>query len=55
MGLTYKFGTLVDNEDVPFAYSNLWERERTSGPERLVIAPERDHMALLIRLAKLVG
>jgi hypothetical protein len=53
MGLTYKFGTLVDNEDVPFAYSNLWERERTSGPERLVIAPERDHLALLIRLAQL--
>jgi len=49
----HKFGALLDNEDVPFTYSNLWERQRTSGLDRLVIAPERDHLALLVRLAGL--
>jgi hypothetical protein len=46
----YKFGT-PDPEDRQFKYPNLWAAEKTSdGGSRLVIAPETDHVELMIRL-----
>ena len=49
----YKFGALgPDGTDVEFRYDNRFEH--TSGPDRLVIAPAKDHVALLGELAGLV-
>lgn len=38
-------------EEVPHKYDNIFSCEQTSGPERLVIAPEGNHINILIDLA----
>lgn len=48
----FKFGALRGDEDVPYAYPDVWERARTTGPDRLVVAPSRDHVGWLLRLAR---
>jgi len=36
----YKFGHLdAAKQDIEFQYSNCWALEKTSGPDRMVIAP----------------
>ena len=48
----YKFGWLPDGEtEERFEYENIWARERTSGPDRLVIAPRGNYIDLLQKLA----
>jgi len=48
-----KFGALRDGEEAPFVYPDIWAREQSStGRDRLVIAPSRDHVGLLLRLAQ---
>lgn len=49
----HKFGTLIGAEDVPFRHGDTFQRERTTGPERLVIGRSRDHVATLRQLASL--
>jgi len=51
----FKFGTVRDEHDTEvkrFSFPNLWNIEKTSGPERLVIAPEAGHVDLLIELSR---
>jgi hypothetical protein len=51
MNQTYKFGT-IDDGDRKFDYSNIWSREKTTGPSRLVIAPSGNQISLLIDLCR---
>ncbi len=41
--------------DERFEYPNIWAREKTSGPDRLVIAPRSDYVQLLGRLAECIA
>jgi hypothetical protein len=45
----YKFG-FYDPEERPYEYPNVWAMEQTTGPNRLVIAPKRDQVGVLLRL-----
>jgi hypothetical protein len=48
-----KFGAVHDGVEVPHVYPDIWARESTSsGGQRLVIAPSRDHLGLMLRLAR---
>lgn len=46
----FKLGRVRDSRDEPFHYPDLWQHEKTSGPERLVLAPSRGHIGLLLDL-----
>ena len=48
-----KLGTIRDNEDIAHVYPDIWEREQTTGPDRLVIAPSANHTHYLSQLAEL--
>jgi hypothetical protein len=49
----YKFGWLPDGEhEEPYEYLDVWAREKTSGPDRLVIAPRSHYIRLSLALAK---
>ena len=50
----YKFGTFINEEWVAHQYNDIWEREKTSGPWRLVIAPATDHIEWMIALASVL-
>ncbi len=47
----HKFSSLVGSDFVPFSYSNDWAVEKTSGADRLVIAPSSGHIDLIMKLA----
>jgi hypothetical protein len=48
----YKFGCLPDGKtDEHYEYTNNWAREKTSGPDRLVIAPRAHYVDLLLNLS----
>jgi hypothetical protein len=52
----YKFGRVYGElQDSPsdehYEYPNAWAREKTSGPDRLVIAPRSGYTELLVKLA----
>ncbi len=52
----HKLGVFLENDtdfhdEVPFRYDNVYSREQTTGPERLVIAPREAHIDILIDLA----
>jgi hypothetical protein len=51
----YKFGSLQDSggESI-FLHPDVWTRERTSGPERLAIAPAAKHINILRTLIGLI-
>ncbi len=51
----YKFGWLPDgqNEEL-YEYANIWAREKTSGPDRLVIAPRAHYTQLLQTLTECI-
>lgn len=49
MEATYKFGW-VPNEERRYEYPDIFAVEKTSGPERLVIAPSANHVSILARL-----
>lgn len=52
MSELYKFGWLPDGEtEERYEYANNWAREKTSGPDRLVIAPRVHYIDLLQKLA----
>jgi hypothetical protein len=46
----FKFGWKPE-EPQRYEYPNVWSREKTTGPERLVIAPTSDHISLMIELS----
>jgi hypothetical protein len=46
----YKFGAREGDNWVPFAYPNVWQQEKTTGPDRLVIAPASGQIELLRKL-----
>lgn len=48
----YKLGTLVGSDFVPHRFSNTWDIEPTTGPDRIVVGPSSRHVELMIRLAK---
>src|SRR5262245_2202403 len=49
-----KFSVPRDGVDVPYVHPDIWAREvPSSGGERLIIAPSRDHVGLMLRLAQL--
>lgn len=49
----YKFGTPKGNEsDEEFFYPQIYSREQTSGPDRLVIAPKGGQIDLMLKLAR---
>ena len=54
MNSTYKFGWKPEDPK-PYRYSGIWSREKTSGPERLVIAPASGQIALIKDLTALMA
>lgn len=53
MDIPYKFGWLPNGSDeLPYEYPNIWARETTTGPDRLVIAPRSQYIRLLLELTK---
>ncbi len=50
----FKFGWNPE-EPQRYEYPNVWSREKTTGPERLVIAPSRDHISLMIELSSVMN
>ncbi len=53
MAALIKFGVPGDMDLVdPFSYLNCWFREQTTGPERLVIGPESNHIELFMNLVE---
>ena len=43
------------SRDIEFKYSNCWALEKTSGPERMVIAPVGDYVAIIEHLAAVMN
>jgi len=48
----HKFSSFDGSEWREHRYPNLWQRECTSGPDRLVIAAYGDHIELMIELTR---
>ncbi|WP_162601518.1 hypothetical protein [Occallatibacter savannae] len=48
---SYKFG-IEENGSAEYVYGNIWAREQTTGPQRLIIAPTRGQVDLLLRLSR---
>jgi hypothetical protein len=53
MEATYKFGW-IPNEERRYEYPDVYAVEKTSGPERLVIAPSANHVSILIDLLRVM-
>jgi hypothetical protein len=52
----HKFGWFPDGvRDEPYEYPNIWTREKTSGSDRLVIAPSSNHVELIQKLIEQMG
>jgi hypothetical protein len=49
----YKLGT-AKPQDEPWSFPDLWAREQTSGPERLILAPRSGEIDALLRLVEIV-
>jgi hypothetical protein len=53
----FKFGTVQDERDTNvkrFFFPNLWNIEKTLGPDRLIIAPASGHIDLIIELSRIL-
>jgi hypothetical protein len=51
---TLKFGYLHAQKPIPFVYPNIYSVQKTTGPDRLAIAPSENHVALLLELVDLL-
>jgi hypothetical protein len=49
-----KFSTLVGSDFVSYTYPNTWAIEKTSGPDRLIIAPSSHQIELMTKLAQVL-
>ena len=47
----HKFSSLIGSDFIPYSYANAWAVEKTSGPDRLIIAPSSGHIELMTKLA----
>ncbi len=48
----FKFGYIDEaGAELPYRHKNIWAREKTSGPSRLVIAPSFGQVDVLLKLA----
>ena len=48
----YKFGTIgPDGSDAPYFYDDIYQVEETARSRRLLVAPRKDHIAVLSELA----
>jgi len=47
-----RFSRLEGNEDVPHTYNDAFERQQTTGRERIAVAPSSNHFSLLFHLAQ---
>ncbi|CAN5518720.1 hypothetical protein BH10ACI1_BH10ACI1_23860 [soil metagenome] len=53
----FKFGTVENEQDLNvkrFSYSNIWNVEKTSDSERLIIAPSSGQIDLIIELSRIL-
>ena len=50
--IVHKLGSLVGTEFLPYRYSNVWAMEKTTGPDRLVIAPASEQVEIMVELGK---
>jgi hypothetical protein len=51
----YKFGYFPRPDvEMPFEYSDVWCRGKTSGPDRLVIAASKSQVDLMVELCSLM-
>jgi hypothetical protein len=52
-GILCKFGFQGKNwEQIPHEYGGVWATEKTTGPNRLVIAPASGHVNLLLKISR---
>jgi hypothetical protein len=49
-----KFSAGTDRQTEPFIYPNTWKQERTTGADRLVIAPSSRHIDLIRKLIQVL-
>jgi hypothetical protein len=54
MATAYKFGW-IPNEEGRYNYPNVFAVEKTSGPERLVIAPSENHLSMIMDLLQVMS
>src|SRR2546427_13024544 len=54
MGAAYKFGWIPDEERA-YECAHVWSREKTTGPERLVIAPRGRQGDLILEFLGVVA
>lgn len=52
---THKLSSLVGSDFVPFNFTNKWDIQRTIGPDRLVIGPSANQIALLLELTQILS
>lgn len=53
MAILYKFGWLPDGaSELTYVYPNVWATEKTTGPDRLIIAPRAGYIRLMLELTK---
>ena len=50
----HKLSSLVGSDFIPYRYSNTWNIEKTTGPDRLVIGPSAKQIDLMIQLATIL-
>lgn len=50
--LPIKFGAGETDPPAPFHYPNIWARVKTTGPDRLIMAPSNRHIDLLLALMR---
>jgi len=53
MGAAYKFGWIPDEERA-YECAHVWSREKTTGPERLVIAPRARQVDLILEFLRVM-
>lgn len=53
MTSNFKFGWKPEKPQ-RYEYANVWSREKTKGPERLVIAPSSDQVSVMIELSHMM-
>jgi hypothetical protein len=53
MTSAFKFGWNPEDPQ-KYEYPDVWSQERTTGPDRLVIAPSNDHISLMLVLSRVM-
>lgn len=50
----YKFGTLQNNNQIPFVYQDIYGLGKTTGSDRLIIAPSTNHIETMLDLIQVL-